>query len=152
MSPSLLRKVWQPLARSSCWLFFPFTSASVHDDDDDRDKDAQLQSSGHSRHRATTSTGTGTGSSEASSDLGWSTWSPPPVELDTDATTIALAFLLGSATALGASTVYRRFFRRIRSAEWITPDFFGRKRWITGVVTRSERATVVFPRSIPDSS
>jgi hypothetical protein len=129
MSPSL-RQVWQQLARSS-WLFFPFTSASVHDD-----RDAQ-QSSGHNRQRAASF---GPGSSEASSDSDWSLQSPrppplPPFELDTNAV-IALAFLLGSATTLGASTVYRRFFKRIRSAEWITPDLLKRKRWITGIVTR----------------
>jgi len=129
MSPSL-RQVWQQLARGSC-LFFPFTSASVHDDH----KDAQ-QSSDHNRLRAASSR---TGSNEPSSDPNWSLRSPPPplprVELDTNAA-IAFAFLLGSATALGASTVYRRFFMRIKSAEWITPDLLRRKRWITGVVTR----------------
>jgi hypothetical protein len=129
MSPSP-RQVWQQLARSS-WLFFPFTSASIHDD-----KDAQQQQSvGHNRQRAA---GSGTGSSEASSDPDRSPRSPsliPPVELDTDAA-IVFAFLLGSATALGASTVYGRFYKRIRSSEWITPDLLGRKRWITGVVTR----------------
>lgn len=134
-----LRKVWRPLARSGCWLFFPFTSASVHDDQDDKDAPLQSNNNGHNRHRATT---TITGSTEASSDTGQSTWSLPlplqlPVELDANAATIVLAFVLGSATTLGASTVYRRFFKRIRNAEWITPDLFGRKRWITGVVTRS---------------
>ena len=130
MSPSL-HQVWQQLARSS-WLFFPFTSASVHDD-----KDVH-QSNGHNRQRAASS---GTGSSEASSDPDRSLRSLPPpppllpVELDTNAT-IALAFVLGSATALGASTVYRRFFKRIKSAEWITPDLLRRNRWITGIVTR----------------
>ena len=130
MSPSL-RQAWQQLARSS-WLFFPFTSASAHDNN----KDAQ-QSSGHNHQRAASS---GPGSSEASSDLDWSLRSPqppplPPVELDTNKV-IAIAFFLGSATTLGASTVYRRFFKRIRSAEWITPDLLRRKRWITGIVTR----------------
>ena len=129
MSPSL-RQAWQRVARSS-WLFFPFTSASVHDD-----KDAQ-QSNGHNHQRAASS---GPGSSAASSDLDWSLRSPqppplPPAELDTN-TVIALAFVLGSATTLGASAVYRRFFKRIRSAEWITPDVLRRKRWVTGVVTR----------------
>jgi hypothetical protein len=144
--PPSPRQVWQQLARST-WLFFPFTSAPVVHDD--KDKDAQQQSSGHNRQllRATSS---GTGSSEASSDPDRSPRSPLsplplpplPVELDTNAA-IALAFLLGSATTLGASIVYRRFFRRIRSAEWITPDLLGRKRWITGVVTRC--VVLVFP-------
>jgi len=58
-----------------------------------------------------------------------------PVQPDTD-TIVALAFLLGFATAFGASTVYRRFFKRIKNAEWVTPDLLARRRWITGVVTR----------------
>ena len=56
-----------------------------------------------------------------------------------------LSFLLGSASALGVSFVYRRFFKRIKDAEWITPDLVGRKRWITGIVTRwvSTRRTFI---------
>ena len=132
------RQLWEQLARTS-WLFFPFTSASPHD------KDAHAQQSSHSnvhnpqRAAAGSSTGTGNSASEFSSDPDRSPRIPriPPVKLglDNDAA-IALAFLLGSATALGAPTVYRRFFKRIRSAEWITPDLLKRKRWITGVVTR----------------
>jgi hypothetical protein len=60
---------------------------------------------------------------------------PTTQSLDTDAI-VALAFLLGFATAFGASSVYRRFFKRIKNAEWVTPDLLARKRWITGVVTR----------------
>jgi len=117
MSPSL-RQVWQPLARGS-WLFLPFTSSP--------DKDAQKASArGHNHQLATASPDT---------DRSQSSPPAPPDELDTNAI-IALAFLLGSATALGASSVYRRFFKRIKSAEWITPDLLRRKRWITGVVTR----------------
>ena len=59
---------------------------------------------------------------------------------------IRLSFL-GSARTLSASTVYHRFVKRIRSAEWITPDLLTRKWWITGIVTRC-----VLVRSIPDSS
>jgi hypothetical protein len=144
MSPSP-RQLWQQLARSS-WLFFPFTSASP------RDKDAHAQQSrDHNPQRAAGSsrsgTGTGNSASKASSDPDWSPRIPriPPVELglDNDAV-IVLAFLLGSATTLGASTVYRRFFKRIKNAEWITPDLLKRKRWITGVVTRCV-LTVVSP-------
>jgi hypothetical protein len=54
---------------------------------------------------------------------------------DTEAV-ITLAFLLGSATTLGASSIYRRFFKRIKNSGWVTPDLMERKRWITGVVTR----------------
>jgi hypothetical protein len=53
-----------------------------------------------------------------------------------DTSTIALvAFLLGSATAVGASSIYRRYFRRLPSAEYITPNILRRKPWVTGVVT-----------------
>ncbi|EGO28632.1 hypothetical protein SERLADRAFT_346624 [Serpula lacrymans var. lacrymans S7.9] len=31
--------------------------------------------------------------------------------------------------------VYRRYFRRLRTAEWITPDIMKQRRWIKGVVT-----------------
>jgi len=131
MSPSL-RQVWQSLARSS-WLFFPFTSTSAHD----KDSDAQKSSDHNRGQRAVAARSSGTGRSETSS----SDPPPPPLELELDTNkTIALAaFLLGSATALGTSTVYRRFFKRIKNAEWITPDLLRRKRWITGVVTRCVR-------------
>ncbi|KAH9966185.1 hypothetical protein BGW80DRAFT_744202 [Lactifluus volemus] len=58
----------------------------------------------------------------------------PPLQLDSK-TLVTLAFLLGSATTLGASSIYRRFFKRIKNAEWVTPTMLKRKRWITGVVT-----------------
>lgn len=44
-------------------------------------------------------------------------------------------FLLGSVSTLGATFVYRRYFRRLRTAEWVTPDVLQRKRWVRGVVT-----------------
>ena len=34
-----------------------------------------------------------------------------------------LAFLLGSATALGSSSVYHCFLKRIKNAEWVTQRF-----------------------------
>ncbi|KAN0142068.1 hypothetical protein V8E53_000530, partial [Lactarius tabidus] len=48
-----------------------------------------------------------------------------------------LGFLLGSATALGTSTIYRRYFMRLTSAVWITHNILRREPWITGVVTSS---------------
>jgi hypothetical protein len=45
-------------------------------------------------------------------------------------------FVLGSVSTLGATFVYRRYFRRLRTAEWVTPDVLQRKRWVRGVVTR----------------
>jgi endonuclease YncB( thermonuclease family) len=44
-------------------------------------------------------------------------------------------FFLGSVSTLGATFVYRRYFRRLRTAEWVTPDILQRKRWVRGVVT-----------------
>jgi hypothetical protein len=63
----------------------------------------------------------------------------PPAQLETNSL-IALAFFLGCATALGTSSIYRRFFKRIKNAEWVTPNLLKRKRWITGVVTRCVEA------------
>jgi hypothetical protein len=116
------RQVWEPLAHSSL-LFLPLTYAPGQD----------AQKLGGHKHQRAASTGTGTGEASPDPDR-----PPPPVQLDTNAAAaaIALAFLFGSATALGASSVYRRFFKRIKNAEWITPDLLGRKRWITGIVTR----------------
>jgi len=49
---------------------------------------------------------------------------------------LALSVLaLGSTSTIGTVFVYRRFFRRIRNGDWITPDVFAKKRWIKGVVT-----------------
>ncbi|KZT25059.1 nuclease [Neolentinus lepideus HHB14362 ss-1] len=53
---------------------------------------------------------------------------PPPL--------LALAsFSLGSASALLAASVYRRYFRRIPNGDWVTPDIFRNRRWVKGVVT-----------------
>ncbi|KAG1750368.1 uncharacterized protein EDB91DRAFT_1217039 [Suillus paluster] len=48
---------------------------------------------------------------------------------------ILSGFFLGSVSTLGATFVYRRYFRRLRTAEWVTPDILQRKRWVRGVVT-----------------
>lgn len=141
MSPAL-RQVWQPLTRIT-WLFFPFTSAST------RDKDSPNTPKSITDHNNQPQRGAASSSSHHPPPPDRSPRSPlplslPPVELDTNAT-IALAFLLGSTTALGASAIYRRFFKRIKGAEWITPDLLGRKRWITGVVTRCVRGFLYSP-------
>ena len=47
------------------------------------------------------------------------------------------AFLAGSATTAGGLGLYRRYWRRIPTADWITPDILTRQRWIKGYVTRS---------------
>jgi hypothetical protein len=48
---------------------------------------------------------------------------------------------VGSATAataltLGSVWVYRRHWKRIRNADYVTSGMLDRKRWINGVVTR----------------
>ena len=50
---------------------------------------------------------------------------------------VLATFTLGSATAMSAAMIYRRFGRRIRNVDWVTPTILNRKRWIKGVVTRS---------------
>jgi hypothetical protein len=49
--------------------------------------------------------------------------------------------------------VYRRFFKRIKGAEWITPDLLERKRWITGIVTRCvSHLKDIRPRPVPEQN
>ncbi|KAG0693879.1 hypothetical protein DFH29DRAFT_370226 [Suillus ampliporus] len=55
--------------------------------------------------------------------------SPPTAYL------IVSGFFLGSVSTLGATFVYRRYFRRLRTAEWVTPDVLERRGWVRGVVT-----------------
>ncbi|KAN0142060.1 hypothetical protein V8E53_000522 [Lactarius tabidus] len=47
-----------------------------------------------------------------------------------------VAFILGSATVFGTSSIYQRYFMSLASAEWISPNILRRRPWITGVVTR----------------
>ncbi|KAF9560333.1 SNase-domain-containing protein [Agrocybe pediades] len=44
-------------------------------------------------------------------------------------------FSLGSVSALSAALVYRRYGRRVRNSDWVTPRLLTRKRWLKGVVT-----------------
>jgi len=46
------------------------------------------------------------------------------------------AFAVGSFSTIATSLVYKRYFRRFRTSEWITPDVFTKRRWIRGVVTK----------------
>ncbi|ETW79608.1 hypothetical protein HETIRDRAFT_459646 [Heterobasidion irregulare TC 32-1] len=50
-------------------------------------------------------------------------------------TLVVSAIVLGSVTTLGSTALYRRFFKRIPTSEWITPNILKKKRWIKGVVT-----------------
>ncbi|KAH9919059.1 uncharacterized protein B0H18DRAFT_1029617 [Fomitopsis serialis] len=45
------------------------------------------------------------------------------------------AFVAGSATAAGSIGIYRRYWRRLPSADWITPDILAKGRWVKGYVT-----------------
>ncbi|KAF9813659.1 hypothetical protein IEO21_05430 [Rhodonia placenta] len=45
------------------------------------------------------------------------------------------ALCIGSAGTISARYIYRRYWKRIPSAEWVTPDILKRRRWIKGYVT-----------------
>ncbi|KAF8824498.1 hypothetical protein HHX47_DHR8000324 [Lentinula edodes] len=49
---------------------------------------------------------------------------------------VTSAFAAGAITAIGASRIYSRYFKRIQNSDWITPESFQKKRWIKGIVTR----------------
>jgi hypothetical protein len=86
--------------------------------------------------------------------MAWLTWTsakaatPSPSEkglvselkekiASTPAPVLALSvFAVGSFTTVTSALVYRRYFRRIPTGDWVTPDVFSKRRWIKGVVTR----------------
>ncbi|KAJ7678561.1 hypothetical protein B0H17DRAFT_1078740 [Mycena rosella] len=45
------------------------------------------------------------------------------------------AFALGSLTTVSGTLVYRRYFRRLKNGDWVTPNVFTRKGWVKGRVT-----------------
>jgi hypothetical protein len=45
-----------------------------------------------------------------------------------------LVFGLGGAAFFGSALVYRRYFRRFQTGDWIMPNHFAKKRWIKGQV------------------
>ncbi|KAJ7650638.1 hypothetical protein FB45DRAFT_888331 [Roridomyces roridus] len=45
------------------------------------------------------------------------------------------AFALGSVSTVSGGLLYRRYLRRIKNSDWVTPDVFAKKRWIKGRVT-----------------
>ncbi|KAF9221833.1 staphylococcal nuclease, partial [Gyrodon lividus] len=44
-------------------------------------------------------------------------------------------FVLGAASGIGSAVAWRRWGKRLRSSEWVTPDMLARRRWVRGVVT-----------------
>jgi hypothetical protein len=46
------------------------------------------------------------------------------------------AFLSGSLLTLATTALHRRYFHRLKTGDWITPDVFAKRRWIRGVVTK----------------
>ncbi len=52
------------------------------------------------------------------------------------AVALPTAFALGSLSTVVGTSVYRRYFRRIKNAEWITPDVFQKRKWVKGYVTK----------------
>ncbi|KAL4063066.1 hypothetical protein V8B97DRAFT_2026509 [Scleroderma yunnanense] len=47
----------------------------------------------------------------------------------------AVAFISGAILGTSSTFVWRRWLRRIRTAEWVTPDILARRKWVKGVVT-----------------
>ncbi|KAI5992417.1 hypothetical protein EDD15DRAFT_2168046 [Pisolithus albus] len=47
----------------------------------------------------------------------------------------AVAFIAGIATGTCGVFVWNRWLRRIRTADWVTPDILTRRRWVKGIVT-----------------
>ena len=46
------------------------------------------------------------------------------------------SFALGALSMWGGSIAYKRYFKRIKNVEWITPDVYRRKQWLKGRVVR----------------
>jgi hypothetical protein len=51
-------------------------------------------------------------------------------------------FVLGSVSGISSIFLYKRFGRRVRNSEWVTPKLLTKKRWLKGVVTRLVRRFV----------
>lgn len=45
-------------------------------------------------------------------------------------------FALGATAATTSALLYKRYVRRIKNSDWITPKLLTRKRWLKGVATR----------------
>ncbi|KAJ7178853.1 hypothetical protein C8R43DRAFT_974465 [Mycena crocata] len=45
------------------------------------------------------------------------------------------ALALGCLSTVSGTLVYRRYFRRMKNGDWVTPDVFAQKRWVKGMVT-----------------
>ena len=52
-------------------------------------------------------------------------------------------FTLGVLATTGTTLVWRRYLRRVPNSDWITPDYYARKRWIKGYVTRQAECTLL---------
>ncbi|KAF9446578.1 staphylococcal nuclease [Macrolepiota fuliginosa MF-IS2] len=46
-----------------------------------------------------------------------------------------ISYGLVATGAVGSVFLHRRYVRRIKNADWVTPDLLAKKRWIRGVVT-----------------
>ena len=78
--------------------------------------------------------------------FGWDIWrkeekKPPPHPLSWEALsaqphTLAAGITIGAVSVFIGTKVYRRYFRRIRNADWITSDMYKDRRWIKGKVVR----------------
>ena len=67
----------------------------------------------------------------ARSDALLSTWTSSP-------TVLAVASVAaGGIVATGLGFFWGRYAKRMRTSDWVTPDWLGGKRWVRGKVTRS---------------
>lgn len=66
--------------------------------------------------------------------VGWIT--DIPTFQDSPISIALVSFTLGSVFALTSNKVYVRYFKRIRSAGWVTPDIVKERRWLKGFVVK----------------
>ncbi|KAG9310867.1 SNase-domain-containing protein [Chiua virens] len=64
-----------------------------------------------------------------------SPWTRLKTHCNKTPTTAFFAFMFGAASGAGAILAWRRWGMRLRTAAWVTPNEFARRRWVRGVVT-----------------
>ena len=65
------------------------------------------------------------------------------------APTLALsAFLLGSFSTVTGVRIYTRYVRRLRNADWITPNIFAKTPWVKGRVTSYAKYCPMIPQTL----
>ena len=54
-----------------------------------------------------------------------------------------IIFGLGSVATVSTVLIHKRYARRVRNSDWVTPTLLTRKRWLKGVVTRWVRSPAI---------